>query len=214
VLGLGARDAGAGRRSDGEPLRGDVAAAPFTASVRAGLEPGQRPVQVGQALPRGGENGGELGPFVRDGAALGVMLVVGIGRPGRLEQTVQILVQRTHLGTGFVSQPSQMCPCREDVVVHSASTIRPADAGGGGHRGNGLSVSDDPALVAGAAFAQQLPWPLFALVSGAYVDRLDRRRIIVTVTGAARPLWTLAARGRQMAAAASTADTVTAIMTR
>jgi MFS family permease len=43
------------------------------------------------------------------------------------------------------------------------------------------SVSDDPALVAGAAFAQQLPWLLFALVSGAYVDQLDRRRIVVAV---------------------------------
>ena len=43
------------------------------------------------------------------------------------------------------------------------------------------SVSDDPALVAGAVFAQQLPWLLFALISGAYVDRLDRRRMVVIV---------------------------------
>ncbi|WBC13287.1 MFS transporter [Micromonospora sp. WMMA1998] len=43
------------------------------------------------------------------------------------------------------------------------------------------SVSDDPALIAGAVFAQQLPWLLFALVSGAYVDRLDRRRLVVVV---------------------------------
>ncbi|MGI5167201.1 MFS transporter [Spirillospora sp. CA-253888] len=43
------------------------------------------------------------------------------------------------------------------------------------------SSTGDPALIAGAAFAQQLPWPLFALVSGAYVDRLDRRRLIVAV---------------------------------
>lgn len=43
------------------------------------------------------------------------------------------------------------------------------------------SVSDNPALVAGAAFAQQLPWLLFALISGAYVDRLDRRRLVVIV---------------------------------
>jgi MFS family permease len=42
-------------------------------------------------------------------------------------------------------------------------------------------LTGDPALVAGAAFAQQLPWLLFALVSGAYVDRLDRRRILVAV---------------------------------
>jgi Na+/melibiose symporter-like transporter len=43
------------------------------------------------------------------------------------------------------------------------------------------SLTPDPALVAGAAFAQQLPWLLFALVSGVYADRLDRRRLIVAV---------------------------------
>src|SRR5690349_5376924 len=43
------------------------------------------------------------------------------------------------------------------------------------------SLTTDPALVAGAVFAQQLPWLLFALVSGAYVDRLDRRRLVVVV---------------------------------
>jgi MFS family permease len=42
-------------------------------------------------------------------------------------------------------------------------------------------LTDDPALVAGAAFAQQVPWLLFALISGAYVDRVDRRRLIVVV---------------------------------
>lgn len=43
------------------------------------------------------------------------------------------------------------------------------------------SHTDDPALVAGAAFAQQLPWLLFSLISGVYVDRLDRQRLIVIV---------------------------------
>ena len=43
------------------------------------------------------------------------------------------------------------------------------------------SLTDDPALIAGAAFAQQLPWLLFSLISGAYVDRLDRRRLVVAV---------------------------------
>jgi MFS family permease len=43
------------------------------------------------------------------------------------------------------------------------------------------SLTDDPALVAGAAFAQQLPWLLFSLISGAYVDRVDRRRLIAAV---------------------------------
>ncbi|MEV8509946.1 MFS transporter [Actinoplanes sp. NPDC051475] len=43
------------------------------------------------------------------------------------------------------------------------------------------SLTPDPAAVAGAAFAQQLPWLLFALISGAWADRLDRRRLVVTV---------------------------------
>ena len=38
------------------------------------------------------------------------------------------------------------------------------------------SLTRDPALVAGLAFAQRLPWLLFALLSGALADRLDRRR--------------------------------------
>ncbi|ROP33786.1 transmembrane secretion effector [Couchioplanes caeruleus] len=43
------------------------------------------------------------------------------------------------------------------------------------------SVTDDPAAIAGAVFVQQLPWLLFALISGAYVDRLDRRLLVVAV---------------------------------
>lgn len=39
--------------------------------------------------------------------------------------------------------------------------------------------SDDPALVAGAAFVAQLPFLLLSLVAGAYVDRLDRRRVLI-----------------------------------
>ncbi|MGW0731130.1 MFS transporter [Streptomyces sp. NPDC002851] len=43
------------------------------------------------------------------------------------------------------------------------------------------SATDDPVLIGLAVFAQQLPWLLFSLVSGALVDRVDRRRLIVTV---------------------------------
>jgi len=43
------------------------------------------------------------------------------------------------------------------------------------------SVSDDPVLIGLAVFAQQLPWLLFSLVSGAVIDRLDKRRLIVAV---------------------------------
>ncbi|UQU68743.1 MFS transporter [Couchioplanes caeruleus] len=43
------------------------------------------------------------------------------------------------------------------------------------------AITPDPAAVAGAAFAQQAPWLLFALISGAWADRLDRRLLVVTV---------------------------------
>ena len=43
------------------------------------------------------------------------------------------------------------------------------------------SLTDSPALVAGAALAQRLPWLLFSLPAGAWVDRLDQRRLLVAV---------------------------------
>jgi hypothetical protein len=42
------------------------------------------------------------------------------------------------------------------------------------------SVTRNPAPVAIAAFSQQVPWLLFGLVSGVYVDPLDRRKLIVS----------------------------------
>jgi MFS family permease len=41
------------------------------------------------------------------------------------------------------------------------------------------SITNAPVAVGAAAFVQQLPWLLFALFSGALVDRLDRRLMIV-----------------------------------
>jgi MFS family permease len=64
------------------------------------------------------------------------------------------------------------------------------------------SITTDPAAVAAAAFAQQVPWLLFALISGAWADRLDRRRLVVVVN-----LIRAAALGALVAAVAS--DTVT-----
>jgi MFS family permease len=46
------------------------------------------------------------------------------------------------------------------------------------------TMTRDPRLVAGLAVAQRLPWLLFALVSGALVDRLDRRLLMVRVDAA------------------------------
>ncbi|MER7592080.1 MFS transporter [Micromonospora sp. NPDC127501] len=67
------------------------------------------------------------------------------------------------------------------------------------------SITDNPALIAGAVFAQQLPWLLFALISGAFVDRLDGRRLVVVVN---------LARAAALAGLAATiaTDTVTVII--
>ena len=43
------------------------------------------------------------------------------------------------------------------------------------------SLTRDPLLVAGAAFAQRLPWLLFSLHAGALIDRLDRRLVMGSV---------------------------------
>jgi MFS family permease len=65
----------------------------------------------------------------------------------------------------------------------AASTISNLGDGVAGVAGPLLvaSLTDSPALVAGAAFAQQLPWLLFSLPGGALVDRVDRRRLLVAV---------------------------------
>ena len=41
------------------------------------------------------------------------------------------------------------------------------------------SLTRDPLLVAGATLVGRLPWLLFALLSGALVDRMDRKRVMV-----------------------------------
>lgn len=47
-----------------------------------------------------------------------------------------------------------------------------------------LTLTRDPVLIAGLAFAQRLPWLLFGLIGGALADRLDRRRVMVGVAAA------------------------------
>jgi MFS family permease len=45
------------------------------------------------------------------------------------------------------------------------------------------SITRDPLLVASATVVNRMPWLLFALISGAMVDRLDRRRVMVVTDG-------------------------------
>lgn len=45
-----------------------------------------------------------------------------------------------------------------------------------------LQLTRSPVLVAGVAVAARLPWLLFALVAGVVADRVDRRRLMLSVT--------------------------------
>lgn len=45
-----------------------------------------------------------------------------------------------------------------------------------------VTLTHDPALVAGLVFTQRIPWLIFPLISGALADRLDRRKTMVGVT--------------------------------
>ena len=45
-----------------------------------------------------------------------------------------------------------------------------------------IRLTDSPALIAGLAFSQRLPWLLFVLIAGALADRFDRRRTMMLVT--------------------------------
>ncbi|MFC4148677.1 MFS transporter [Micromonospora mangrovi] len=47
-----------------------------------------------------------------------------------------------------------------------------------------VSMTDSPALVAGITLANTLPWLLFSLLAGALADRVDRRRLIMTMAAA------------------------------
>ncbi|MEU3753432.1 MFS transporter [Streptomyces olivoreticuli] len=41
------------------------------------------------------------------------------------------------------------------------------------------SLTDDPRLISGVAFASTLPWLLLSVIGGALVDRMDRRRLML-----------------------------------
>lgn len=47
-----------------------------------------------------------------------------------------------------------------------------------------ISLTTEPALVAGVAVASRLPWLVFALIAGALADRLDRRRTMILADAA------------------------------
>jgi MFS family permease len=55
------------------------------------------------------------------------------------------------------------------------------------------SLTDDPRVIALVAAVSGLPWLMFSLVSGALVDRIDRRRVMITVDAARAVLVALLA---------------------
>ena len=44
-----------------------------------------------------------------------------------------------------------------------------------------LSLTSDPRLIAGVSFASSLPWLLLSLPAGVYIDRLNRKTLMITV---------------------------------
>jgi predicted MFS family arabinose efflux permease len=89
-------------------------------------------------------------------------------RDGRSNRRLLSASSKTRLGTGYWK-------------LWTATTISNV---GDGVRFAALpllatTLTRDPLLVAGTVFASQLPWLLFALVSGALVDRLDRRAVML-----------------------------------
>ncbi len=44
-----------------------------------------------------------------------------------------------------------------------------------------LSLTSDPRLIAGVSFASSLPWLVLSLPAGVYIDRLNRRVLMITV---------------------------------
>ena len=44
-----------------------------------------------------------------------------------------------------------------------------------------LSLTSDPRLISGVSFASFLPWLLLSLPAGVYIDRFNRRTLMVTV---------------------------------
>ncbi len=89
----GAADAGRCRRPGGKPLGRDQLAATLAASVTARGQPGHRRVDPGQ-LPAGLiEQGRDVLPLERDRGALGIVLVVGVGLTGRLDNRAEVALQ-------------------------------------------------------------------------------------------------------------------------
>lgn len=44
-----------------------------------------------------------------------------------------------------------------------------------------LSLTSDPRLIAGVSFASSLPWLVLSLPAGVYIDRLNRKTLLITV---------------------------------
>lgn len=78
--------------------------------------------------------------------------------------------ERTRLGSGFTRlfAANAVSNVGDGVAVAAGPLLL-------------ASLTSDPALIATALFAQQLPWLRFSLPAGVLVDRWDRRRIVVVV---------------------------------
>lgn len=56
-----------------------------------------------------------------------------------------------------------------------------------------LSLTSDPRLIAGVSFASSLPWLLLSLPAGVYIDRLNRKTLMITVNAIRAVLFSVIA---------------------
>ncbi len=56
-----------------------------------------------------------------------------------------------------------------------------------------LSLTSDPRLIAGVSFASSLPWLVLSLPAGVYIDRLNRKTLMITVNAIRAVLFSVIA---------------------
>ncbi|MDP9794329.1 putative NBD/HSP70 family sugar kinase [Catenuloplanes nepalensis] len=100
----------AGERAGLEPFRRDRPPASLAHAVGPARHPPQRVVDLGDPLPRRGQQRGQLGALEPDRGALRIVLVVRVRIPRRGEQRLQIRRQPRLLGHHARPQPQQLVP--------------------------------------------------------------------------------------------------------
>ncbi|MHB1129917.1 MAG: MFS transporter, partial [Ilumatobacteraceae bacterium] len=56
-----------------------------------------------------------------------------------------------------------------------------------------LSLTSDPRLISGVSFASSLPWLVLSLPAGVYIDRLNRKTLMISVNAIRAVLFSVIA---------------------